>query len=56
VVITQEDCGTLRGIETSALRNNEEVIEKPCIDRLGRYSLHDILPSVQTDEPDRWCR
>ncbi len=27
VVITEEDCGTLRGIATSALKDNEDVIE-----------------------------
>ena len=27
VVITEEDCGTLRGNATSALKDNEEVIE-----------------------------
>src|SRR5206468_973188 len=42
VVITEEDCGTLRGIATSALKDNEEVIE-PLADRIeGRTSLHDI--------------
>lgn len=42
VVITEEDCGTLRGIATSALKDNEDVIE-PLSDRImGRTSLHDI--------------
>lgn len=42
VVITEEDCGTLRGIETTALRDNEEIVE-PLADRIvGRTSLHDI--------------
>ena len=42
VVITEEDCGTLRGIATSALKDNEEVVE-PLIDRIvGRTSLHNI--------------
>lgn len=43
VVITEEDCGTLRGISTSALKDNEEVVE-PLYDRiLGRTSLHDVF-------------
>ncbi len=43
VVITEEDCGTLRGIATSALKDNEEVVE-PLYDRiLGRTSLHDVF-------------
>ncbi|MBK6825808.1 MAG: DNA-directed RNA polymerase subunit beta' [Chitinophagaceae bacterium] len=42
VVITEEDCGTLRGIGTSALKDNEDVIE-PLSDRIwGRTSLHDV--------------
>ena len=49
VVITEEDCGTLRGIATSALKDNEDVIE-PLFDRiLGRVSLHTVLNPV-TDE------
>ncbi|UPK71343.1 DNA-directed RNA polymerase subunit beta' [Chitinophaga filiformis] len=43
VVINEEDCGTLRGIATSALKDNEEVVE-PLYDRiLGRTSLHDVF-------------
>ena len=42
VVITEEDCGTLRGIATSALKDNEDIVE-PLYDRiLGRVSLHDV--------------
>ncbi|HYC29036.1 MAG TPA: DNA-directed RNA polymerase subunit beta', partial [Chitinophagaceae bacterium] len=42
VVITEEDCGTLRGIATSALKDNEDIIE-PLSDRIeGRMSLHDV--------------
>ena len=42
MVITEEDCGTLRGIATSALKDNEDVIE-PLSDRIaGRTSLHDL--------------
>ncbi len=42
VVITEEDCGTLRGIATSALKDNEEIVE-PLYDRIiGRTSLHDV--------------
>ena len=49
VVINDEDCGTLRGIATSALKDNEDIIE-PLYDRiLGRTSLHDVYNPV-TDE------
>ncbi len=42
VVITDEDCGTLRGISISALKDNEEVVE-PLYDRIiGRVSLYDV--------------
>jgi DNA-directed RNA polymerase subunit beta' len=42
VVITEEDCGTLRGIATSSLKDNEEMVE-PLFDRIvGRTSVHDI--------------
>src|SRR5580693_4362155 len=49
VVITEEDCGTLRGIATTALKDNEDVVE-PLYDRiLGRVSLHDIYDPI-TDQ------
>ena len=42
VTITQEDCGTLRGIRISALKDNEEIVE-PLADRIvGRVSMHDV--------------
>ncbi|MDF2380764.1 DNA-directed RNA polymerase subunit beta' [Nostoc ellipsosporum NOK] len=49
VVITEEDCGTLRGIATSALKDNEDIIE-PLADRIeGRTSLHDIYNPVSDE-------
>ena len=46
VVITEEDCGTLRGIAISALKDNEEIVE-PLLDRIvGRTSLHTIYTPV----------
>ncbi|MBS4044437.1 MAG: DNA-directed RNA polymerase subunit beta' [Chitinophagaceae bacterium] len=49
VVISEDDCGTLRGINTSALKDNEDIIE-PLSDRIeGRTSLHDVFNPV-TDE------
>ncbi len=42
VVITEEDCGTLRGIAIAALKDNEDIVE-PLTDRIfGRVSLHDV--------------
>jgi len=49
VVINEEDCGTLRGIATSALKDNEDIIE-PLSDRIeGRTSLHNVFHPL-TDE------
>jgi DNA-directed RNA polymerase subunit beta' len=49
VVINEEDCGTLRGIATTALKDNEDVIE-PLYDRIsGRTSLHNVYHPL-TDE------
>ena len=49
VVIKEEDCGTLRGIATTALKDNEDIVE-PLYDRiLGRVSLHDIYDPL-TDQ------
>lgn len=49
VIINEDDCGTLRGLEVSALKKNEEIVE-PLSDRiLGRISLHDVY-DPDTDE------
>jgi DNA-directed RNA polymerase subunit beta' len=42
VVITEKDCGTLRGLRTTALKKNEEVVETLYDRILGRTTLHDI--------------
>ena len=42
VIITEEDCGTLRGMTVSALKKNEEVTETLYDRLLGRVTLHDI--------------
>ncbi len=49
VVIMEEDCNTLRGIETTALKDNEKVIESLSSRIQGRFSLYDIYHPV-TDE------
>ena len=49
VVINEEDCGTLRGITVSALKDNEDIIE-PLYDRiLGRTSLHNVYDPVSDE-------
>jgi len=42
VIVYEEDCGTLRGIEVSALKKNEEVVEKLEARIVGRTSLNDV--------------
>ncbi len=49
VVIREVDCDTLRGIETSAFKDNDKIIEKLTSRIAGRYTLHDIVHPV-TDE------
>ncbi len=49
VVISEEDCGTLRGIATSALKDNEDIIE-PLADRIeGRNSLHAVFNPITSE-------
>ncbi len=49
VVISETDCGTLRGIATSALKDNEDIIE-PLADRIeGRTSLHDVFNPITNE-------
>jgi DNA-directed RNA polymerase subunit beta' len=42
VIINEEDCGTLRGLVCTELKNNEEVIASLYERILGRVSVHDI--------------
>ena len=42
VTITEEDCGTLRGLVATEMKNNEEVISSLYERILGRVSVHDI--------------
>jgi len=46
VIISDEDCGTLRGLTASALKNNEEVVESLYDRILGRTSLHNVYDLV----------
>ena len=43
VIITEEDCGTLRGLECRALKNGNEVISTLYERILGRVSVHDVI-------------
>ncbi|MFM7194115.1 MAG: DNA-directed RNA polymerase subunit beta' [Bacteroidota bacterium] len=49
LVITEEDCGTLRGLKVSALKDNEDIVE-PLSERiLGRVSVHDVYDPLTED-------
>jgi DNA-directed RNA polymerase subunit beta' len=49
LVVTEEDCGTLRGLKVTALKDNEDIVE-PLSERiLGRVTVHDIFDPL-TDE------
>ncbi|WP_069660723.1 DNA-directed RNA polymerase subunit beta' [Arcticibacter eurypsychrophilus] len=46
MIVSETDCGTLRGTYTTALKDNEDVVE-PLYDRiLGRTSLHDVYDPI----------
>jgi DNA-directed RNA polymerase subunit beta' len=43
VVITEEDCGTLRGLEMTALKDNEDIVVSLEDRIVGRTALHDVV-------------
>src|SRR5574344_2007645 len=43
VIINEDDCGTLRGLVCTELKNNEEVVASLYERILGRVSVHDII-------------
>ncbi|MBC7743625.1 MAG: DNA-directed RNA polymerase subunit beta' [Flavobacterium sp.] len=49
MIVGEVDCGTLRGIYTTALKDNEDIIE-PLYDRiLGRTTLHDVYDPLTNE-------
>ena len=49
VIINEEDCGTLRGILVTALKDNEDIVE-PLSERiLGRTTVHDVFDPLSGD-------
>ena len=49
LVITEDDCGTLRGLKVTALKDNEDIVE-PLSERiLGRVSVHDIYDPINEE-------
>ncbi len=49
VIINEDDCGTLRGLSATALKNQEEVVESLYDRVLGRVSLHDVHDPLTTN-------
>jgi len=50
VIVNQEDCGTLRGLEVMPLKKNDEIVES-LSDRIeGRVSLQDVFLPNSDDE------
>ncbi|MCD7714164.1 MAG: DNA-directed RNA polymerase subunit beta' [Prevotella sp.] len=43
VIVNEEDCGTLRGLECRALKNGDEIISSLYERILGRVSVHDVI-------------
>ncbi|MFW5851125.1 MAG: DNA-directed RNA polymerase subunit beta', partial [Bacteroidota bacterium] len=43
VVISQEDCGTLRGLIATDIKNNDDIVESLYERILGRTCVHDII-------------
>jgi DNA-directed RNA polymerase subunit beta' len=49
VVINEVDCGTLRGLAVTALKDNEDIVE-PLSERvLGRVAVHDVFDPVTNE-------
>ena len=46
VVVTEEDCHTLRGLVTTALKKNEDIVESLYDRIVGRVNLHDIYNPI----------
>lgn len=50
VIISENDCGTLRGLQVSALKDNEDIVE-PLSERiLGRTTVHDIYDPLKKND------
>ncbi len=50
VTVTEEDCGTVLGIEMSALKEGEDIIE-PLRDRIiGNVALEDVIDPIDSEE------
>ncbi len=50
VIINEDDCGTLRGLIATAIKNKDEIVESLYERILGRTSLHDIYNPLTGDK------
>ena len=49
VVVMENDCETLRGIDTTSLKENDKVVESLSSRIAGRFALHDIVHPVSDE-------
>ncbi|MCH7656906.1 MAG: DNA-directed RNA polymerase subunit beta' [Bacteroidetes bacterium] len=49
VVVSEKDCGTLRGLVAGAIKKNEEVVETLYERILGRTAAHDVYHPLSND-------
>ncbi len=49
VIINEVDCGTLRGIEVSPLKKNEEIVESLAERIIGRTALNDVIDPISEE-------
>ncbi|MDE5628064.1 MAG: DNA-directed RNA polymerase subunit beta' [Muribaculaceae bacterium] len=49
VIINEEDCGTLRGLVCTAIKNNDEVVASLGERIVGRVSVHDIIHPITNE-------
>ncbi len=49
VIIHEEDCGTLRGLVCTEIKNNEEVVASLADRILGRVSVHDVVNPLNNE-------
>ncbi len=49
MIVSEEDCGTLRGLVVQALKDNDEIVE-PLSERVvGRIAVHDVIDPISDE-------
>jgi DNA-directed RNA polymerase subunit beta' len=49
VIVNEDDCGTLRGLEVTPLKKNDEIVESLEERIVGRFTLHDVCHPVSKE-------